>query len=63
MLLYLELRRLEISILRVLLGCCVVSQLLLQNVVNARIVVVNLEKETPMDKEPQLLELDKENSA
>ena len=63
MLLYLELRRLEISILRVLLGCCVVSQLLLQNVVNARIVVVNLGKETPMDKEPQLLELDKENSA
>ena len=63
MLLYLELRRLEISILRVLLGCCVVSQLLLQNVVNARIVVVKLGKETPMDKEPQLLELDKENSA
>lgn len=40
-----------------------VSQLLLQNVVNARIVVVKLGKETPMDKEPQLLELDKENSA
>lgn len=49
--------------LRVLLGCCVVSQLLLQNVVNVRIVVMNLGKQTPMDKESQLLELDKENSA
>lgn len=49
--------------LRVLLGCCVVSQLLLQNVVNARIVVVNVGKQTLMDKKPQLLELDKENSA
>lgn len=40
-----------------------VSQLLLQNVVNARIVVVNVGKQTLMDKKPQLLELDKENSA
>lgn len=51
------------SVLRVLLGCCVVSQLLLQDVVNAGIVVVNLAQQTSMDKEPQLLELDKENSA
>lgn len=49
--------------LRVLFGCCVVSQLLLQNVVNDRIVVVDLGKQTPTDKEPQLLELDKANSA
>jgi hypothetical protein len=41
----------------------VVSQLLLQNVVNARIVVVNLGEQTPMDKELQLLELNRENSA
>lgn len=51
------------SMLRVLLGCCVASQLVLQNVVNAGIVVMNLGKQTPMDREPQLFNLDKENSA
>lgn len=39
-----------VSMLRVLLGCCVVSQLLLQNVVNAGIVVVNLGSRHPRTK-------------